>query len=242
MKRFTTTLLLAIAVVFSATAQQKLLNQKWHRFTIGGNKNYFVKTTVFTNTTMTENQFGSGGQFDNSPMEIKVAEIYTTENDVRVITDYGDSSYYVLVFKNFTDKKVQACMNTDRYTTIEEAKTFVPEEKEFSDWLTEAGYKAEAKKPAMPEMTKKDVLAFANFFAKKYKEIKSKIDANPNPDKEMGGFATALLLSTMPSNYAELKGFNAYKSIAVIVRGMEKFKNDADLKKIFKNAGLDKIK
>jgi hypothetical protein len=242
MKRITTTLILIISIVLSAKAQQELISQKWHRFSIGGNKGYFVKTTVFTDSTMTENQFGSGGQFDNSPMVIKVAEIYSTGNEVRVITDYGDSSYYVLVFKNFTNNKAKGCMNTDRYSTIEEAKTFMPEENEFSDWYTEAGYKAEAKKPAMPEMTKKDAIAFAKFFTTAFKEIKKKMDDNPNPDKEMGGFAAALLLSTMPSNYAESKGFNAYTSIPVIERGMKKFKNDAELKKIFKDAGLDSIK
>lgn len=242
MKRITTTVLLAISFVFTVQAQE-VLKHKWHRFYIGGNKGYFVKTNQFTNTTMTENQFGAGNTFDNSPMEIKVAEIYKTDADERVITDYGDSSYYVLVFKNFTANKAQACMNTEAFKTIEEAKAYQPAETDFTDWFTEPGYKAEAKKPAMPEMTKKDVLAFATFMAKAYKEIKTAAEAKSDGgDEAKDGFAAAMLLAVMPAKYAESKGYNAYKSLPVIERGMKKFEKDADVKKIFKNAGLGDLK
>lgn len=241
MKRITTTLLLAAAFVFTAQAQE-VLKHKWHRFYIGGNKGYFVKTTQFTNTTMTENQFGAGNSFDNSPMEIKVAEIYKTDVDERVITDYGDSSYYVLVFKKFTANKAQGCMNTEAFKTIEEAKAFEPADTDFTDWFTEPGYKAEAKKPAMPEMTKKDALAFATFITKAYTDIKTAAEANSDGDKAKDGFAAAMLLAVMPSKYAELKGYNAYKSLPVIERGMKKFEKDADVRKIFKDAGLGEVK
>jgi hypothetical protein len=237
MKRILSTLLLVTISYLTANAQD-LLKHKWHRFYIGGNKGYFVKTTQFTASTMTENQFGSGGAFDNNPMEIKVAEIYTSGNETRVITDYGDSSYYILVFKNFTDYKVQAGMNIEGYKTIDEAKTFTPAESEFSDWFTEAGYKAEEKKPAMPEMTKKDALAFVTFLTNALKEIEKAVEERASENKEMDGFAAAMLMAVMPSKYAASKGYNAYKSLAVIDRGMNKFKNDPDIKKLLKEAGL----
>ena len=42
----------------------------------------------------------------------------------------------------------------------------------------------------------------------------------------------------MPGKYADLKGFNIYKSRAILERGMTKYENDPDVKKIFKSAGL----
>jgi hypothetical protein len=243
MKRITTTLVLLVALIATSQAQD-LLGKKWYQFTIGGKKGYFVKTTEFSQTTMTENQFGSGSTFDNSPVEIKVAEIYpTTGDEVRVITDYGDSTFYVLVFKNFTDSKVSSCMSRDKFTTIEEAKTYVPAEEYFSDWYTEKGYKAEEKKPAMPEMTRNDAVAFAKYFAKAYKDLKAKMDAKAKTDDAgMGNFALVMMLATVPSQYAALKGFNQYKSMAVIERGLTKYQNDSEIKKIMSSIGLDKTK
>jgi hypothetical protein len=243
MKRITTTFLLLFTLLLSTQAQD-LLGKKWYQFTIGGNKGYFVKTTEFSKTTMTENQFGSGSTFDNSPVEIKIAEIYTSGNEVRVITEYGDSSFYVLVFRNFTDYKVQSCMNTDEYKNIADAKTFVPKEEQFSDWFTEKGYKAEDKKPVMPPMTRNDAVAFTKYFVNAFKDIQAKADAKAKngTDEGLSNFAMVMVLATVPNQYAAMKGFNQYKSAAVIEKGLAKYKNDAEIKKILSAAGLDKLK
>lgn len=237
MKRITTTLFFLSALMTAGHAQE-VLKHKWHRFYIGGDKGYFVKTSTFTHTSMTEDQFGSGSTFDNSPMEIKVAKLYTTAADERVITDYGDSSYYVLVFKNFTSNKAAVCMNTEAFKTIEEAETYSPADTEFTDWFTEAGYALESKKPVMPEMTKKDAIAFMQYLTKAIADIKKAVAEKASDDKEMDGLAFAMIISTVPAKFAETKGYNAYKSIPVIQRGMNKFKNDPEIKKLMSATGL----
>jgi hypothetical protein len=239
MKKFVFTAM--ALVVTTAMFSQEVLKHKWHQFYIGGNKGYFTKTHQFTATTMTENQFGSGSQFDNSPMEIAVAEIYTAGAEERVILDYTDSNYYVLVFKNFTPQKASVSMNTDAFKTMEEAKQYVPAEESFSDWYTPAGYKAANAKPAMPEMTKKDAVALATYMANAYTKVKETIEAKPKSDNEFEGLGLALMLSTLPANYAESKGFNPHKSLAVIDRGMKKYRKDPAVLKIFKDAGIDKL-
>ncbi len=237
MRRIITTLLVLVAIISTVSAQE-LLKHKWHRFYIGGDKGYFVKTNSFTATSMTENQFGSGGQFDNSPMEIKVVSIYQTADDERVITEYADSAYYILVFKNFTANKAQVCMSTEPFTTIDAAKAFVPADEMFSDWFTAAGYKAEEKKPAMPEMTKKDAIAFVTYFTNAINSIKKAQEAKSDADKEKNAFAAAMLLAVVPSKFAESKGYNAYKSLPVIDRGMNKYKNEPEIKQLLKEAGM----
>ncbi|MCX6318689.1 MAG: hypothetical protein NTW29_15515 [Bacteroidetes bacterium] len=240
MKRSITTLLMLTGLLVTTHAQE-ILKHKWHRFFIGGDKGYFVKTNTFSNTTMTEDQFGSGGNFDNSPMEIKIAELYTTPTDERVITDYGDSSYYVIVFKNFTAQKASVCLHTEVFTTIEAAKAFVPDSAAFTDWFTEAGYKAEDKKPVLPEMTKKDAISFVQFFTNVLKDVQAAA-VKTEGEKEMKGFAAAMLLSALPAKYAESRGYNAYKSMPVIERGLKKYKNDPEIKKLLKEAGLPNVK
>ena len=218
---------------------QKITTEKWHTFYIGGNKGFFVKTYVVSKDGLTENQFGSGGQFDNSPVQIKVAELVANENEERIITDYGDSAYYVIVFKNLTAEKAEVCYHTDVFKTIAEAKAYIPDATEYSDWFTETGYNASLKKPAMPEMNKQDVLKFAQYMAKFVADANVDMEKLTGEEKANSGFRLALLVATLPSKYAEEKGFSPYKSLAIIDRGVNKFKNDKDVKKILKSIDFD---
>ena len=237
MKKILTTLLFAITIIFSAQSQE-VIKHKWHDFVIGGENGYFVKTQIITATTIIENYLGSGGGFDDNPIETKVVEIYSNGIEERVITENGDSSYYVIIFKNFTANKASVCMNSEEFKNIEDAKMYTPSEGCFSDWYTEAGYKIENDKPAMPEMTKKDVLEFSNYMAEIVKKVKEETKATPETVTEADKFALVLILSTVPGKYADLTGFNIYKSRAILERGMTKYENDPDVKKIFKSAGL----
>lgn len=238
MKRILSALFLLSLTVLSAHSQENLLKNKWHRFYIGGNNGYYVKTTQFSQTTMTEDQFGGGDTFDNSPMEVKVVEIYTIGDETRVITENVEAGFYILVFKNFTEHKAQGCISVSGYNTIEEAKTFMPADKDFTDWFTEDGYNAEMAKPVMPEMTKDDAVSFITYFIIAFKEIEKSAKEDGSYNKEMNGFVAAMLMAVVPSKYAGSKGYNAYKSLEVISRGMEKYKDDPAVKNILKEAGL----
>ena len=111
MKKILTTLLFAITIIFSAQSQEVIKHK--HDFVIGGEKGYFLKTQNITATTIIENYLGSGGGFDDNPIETKVVEIYSNGIEERVITENGDSSYYVIIFKNFTANKASVCMNSE---------------------------------------------------------------------------------------------------------------------------------
>jgi hypothetical protein len=237
------TLVLILLVTSTTINAQKTIANKWHQYYIGGKKGFFVKTTTFTNTTMTENQTGRGDKWDNSPVTINVTSINEEANGIeKIITKYGDSSYYVMFFKDFTANEAKVHMSTEEYKTAEDASQMqMPGDKEFSKWLTEAGYKLSLKKPAMPELTKKDVLAIVQKMVDVMKETETRM-ANLTDDQKKGaGLGMVLLLSTVPSNYAEAKGYNPYKSLPVIERGMNKFKNDKDVKKLMKTIDLKKM-
>jgi hypothetical protein len=228
---FVFTLLLIATTSFA----QKSTTGKWHTYYIGGKKGYFIKTYEVSKNGVIENQYGSGGQFDNNPMTIPVVDVVVTDADERVITDYSDSNFYVIIFKNFTPLKASVFYCTEPFKTIDEAKTFKPKETDFIDWYSKEGLEAEDKKPVMPPFTKKDALEFANFMGAFIAEATKKIDADKKEEK---GLALALQVATLPSQFAQSKGFHAYKSLPVIDKGMNKFKNDADLKKVLKNYGL----
>jgi len=47
-----------------------------------------------------------------------------------------------------------------------------------------------------------------------------------------------MILTAVPSKYAEAKGYSSYKSIPVIEKGMKAFSKDAEILKIIKNTKL----
>jgi hypothetical protein len=231
--------LISILLIQQSTEAQKLLNTKWHRLVIGGANGYYTKTQTISDSIMIENQFGTGDVFDDSPMEIKVMTVFTTGADERVVTKYGDSLYAIIVFKNINDSFADVCYYSNTFKTVAEAKQYQPTEQSYFKWYTQIGYDNEMAKPVMPAMTKKDVIAFANYFADKAKKLKESFSKVNGVDKTKMQLAAAMILAAVPGKYAESKGYSSYKSIPVIEKAMKAFAKDADVLKIIKNAKIN---
>jgi hypothetical protein len=232
-------LALSIILIQQNTTAQKLLNTKWHRLVVGGNKGFFTKTHIINDSVNIENQFGSGGAFDDSPMEIKVESVFTTATDERVVTKYGDSLYATIIFKNINDSFADVCYYSNTFKTIEEAKQYQPTNESYFKWYTLVGYNNEMAKSVMPTMTKKDAIAFANYLAAKAKKLKDSFSKASGVDKTKMQLAAAMILAAVPGKYAESKGYSSYKSIPVIEKGMKAFAKDADVLKIIKSAKIN---
>jgi hypothetical protein len=231
-------LFVSIFTIQQNTTAQKLLNTKWHRLVVGGDKGFFTKTHIINDSVNIENQFGSGGAFDDSPMEIKVETVFTTATDERVVTKYGDSLYAIIVFKNINDSFSDVCYYTNTFKTIEEAKQYQPTDQSYFKWYTLAGYTNEMAKPVMPEMKRKDVIEFAKYFADKATKLKESFSKMSGVDKTKMQLSAMMILTAVPSKYAEAKGYSSYKSIPVIEKGMKAFSKDAEILKIIKNTKL----
>ncbi|MBP6430313.1 MAG: hypothetical protein KA319_00925 [Ferruginibacter sp.] len=232
-------LLVSILTIQQNVNAQKLVNTKWHRLVIGGKNGFYTKTHIISDSVMVENQFGSGDVFDDSPMDIKVETVFTTDNDERVVTKYGDSLYAIIVFKNINDSFADVCYYTNTFKTIEEAKQYQPTNESYFKWYTLVGYNNEMAKPVMPSMTKKDAIAFANYFADKAQKLKESFSQATGVDKTKMKLASTMILAAVPSKYAESKGYSSYKSIPVIEKGMKAFAKDADVLKIIKSAKIN---
>jgi hypothetical protein len=227
-----------LSLVNSITAQ-KLANTKWYEYYLGGKKGFFTKTHTISQKSLTINQTGSGGNFDNKPSVLPI-QFVSTATDERLITKYDDTTYMVILVKNITPMKAKACVNLEKFKNIEAATNYTPNESEYTTWYTEAGFKVENTKPAMPPITKNAMLDFCAFLVEKLKEKEKNLDASKTlkDDKE---FALAMSMIAVPFQYAEVKGYNAYKSLAVFEKGIVKFKKDAAVIKIFKDAGFDNL-
>ncbi len=231
-------LLISIFTISNNTTAQKLLNTKWHRLVVGGNNGFFTKTHIINDSVNIENQFGSGDVFDDSPMEIKVETVFTTANDERVVTKYGDSLFAIIVFKNINDSFADVCYYSNTFKTIDEAKQYQPTDQSYFKWYTLAGYTNEMAKPVMPEMKRKDVIEFAKYFADKATKLKESFSKMNGVDKTKMQLSAMMILTAVPSKYAEAKGYSSYKSIPIIEKGMKAFSKDAEILKIIKNTKL----
>lgn len=226
-----------LGLVATSTAQS-VTKTKWHVYTLGGKRNYFVKTHSFSSTKETIAQFGAGDQWDKQKQEIDVVSMETEGSSERVIVKYSDSSFYTYLFQNITPNQATVFTSDDEAKTIEEAKQYQPKPGDNgSTWLTTAGYTAAEKKKVMPALQKKDALDFMNYFVKTANEYKAKMEdlsktAMSDDEKAGAGMGMAILLSSLPMQYAETKGFHPYKSMNVIEAGLKKFQNDKDVKKI----------
>jgi hypothetical protein len=231
--------ILSICMLSNLQAQ-KINNTKWYEFYLGGKKGFFTKTHTITDKKITENQTGSGGEFDNKPSDVIIEKFITTDADERIINKYDENTYMVIVFKNITADKAKVCLNTEQFKTIEEAKAFMPEEEDYATWYTEAGFTIENAKPIMPTMTKNDMIDLSKFMVEKLTETSKKLDEKKlEPDDKK--FALVMSIVVVPLLYAENKGFHSYKSLSVFEKGITKFKNDAAVKKVFKDAGFGDI-
>lgn len=224
-----------VLITINSAKAQKLTNTKWYEYYLGGTKGYFVKTHTISNNTFTINQTGSGGNFDNKPSVLPI-EIIQTAADERMITKYDDTTYMVIVVKSFTADKAQACVNLEQFKTVQEATDYKPDDKDYTTWYTEAGFKTENAKPAMSAFTKNDMLVFSKFLVDKLNEKSATLEKTLSTDDE--NFALAMSMLTLPFEYAQSKGYNAYKSLSVFDKGITKFKKDPEVTKLFKDAGF----
>jgi hypothetical protein len=145
----------------------------------------------------------------------------------------------VIIVKNITGDKTQACVNLEQFKTVQAATEYMPNEKEYTVWYTEAGYKAENAKPAMPAFTKNDMLVFSKFLVDKLTEKSKNMDKALSADDR--DFALAISMMALPFEFAQSKGYNAYKSLSVFEKGITKFKKDPEVLKIFKDAGFESM-
>ncbi len=235
-------LLTAIFILLLANTMQaqKLVNTKWTEYVLGGTKMYYTKTYNITQDKLVQNQTGSGGAFDNKPTDIYIDKFVTTATDERVITKQDDNNYMVIVFKNIDANKAQVCFNSETFTSIDAAQDYMPKYEEYLTWYTEAGFKIENAKLAMPAITKPDMMALVNYMTEKMKDVSKALDAEKlsAEDKE---FKLAMSAAFMPMQYAESKGYNSYKSLKVFEVGITKFKKDPAIIKAFKDAGFGDI-
>jgi hypothetical protein len=241
MKKFACLLALATLCIKFLPAQVVAKTQ-WMTYTIGGDKYYYIKNYSFANNKMVETNKGGSATLDKMKTEVEIVAIEKTADAELVITKYDDTTFGVHYFNNITAQQATVFTNNDNtFTSIEAAKAYMPTAEETSVvFYTKAGFAIADKKKVMPEMQKKDLLAFANYFAKEANSIIAKYkEKTPATDDEKMGqsLAMTLLIGTLPSKYATEKGFHAYKSVAVIEKAMKKFKKDKDLKKI-----LDTVK
>ncbi len=226
---------LLMALPLSTLIAQKSLNTKWNCPTIGGKKGYYTKTYTFTKDKMVESQTGSGGPQDNKPTTVPVVAVITNADNEQLITKYDDTTFLLIQFKNMTAKGADVCLHTETFNTIEAAKAYVPTANDYIKWFTEIGYKEEMKKPAIPELTKKDVLAITTEMSKTFAEGKAKLTGITNEDEKMGALLGVIMRAQLtPMTYAESKGYNPYKSLPVLERGLKKFEKDKDIAKLLK--------
>ncbi len=237
MKKQTFLLFITLLTAFASQAQT-VTNTKWHYYTLGGKKNYFVKTVQVSDKKLKLSQFGSGDSFDKTVSEVEVVEIETTNEHTKVFSKYAEDSYTVHIFKNITTNEASVFGTNESFETLEAAKNYAPKAaEEGTIWYTAAGYASADKKKVMPPMDKKAAVEFAKFMVSKIKDIKTKMDEvqnnNATDDEKVGkGLALALIVGALPSKYAEMKGFHPYKSMSVIEKSIKKFENDKDIKKI----------
>lgn len=221
---------------------QQVAKTKWKIYTLGGKKGYFTKTYQFSNNKMLEISNGSGDQWEGNKVEVAIVANETEGTNETIVLKYGDSSFYAYYFENITADGATVHFSNE-FVDVESAKTYKPTDANSgSKWYTVAGFAKVDKLKAMPELQKKDALAFAKYFVGVAKNLKAKLEENTtgSDDEKAGrGLAMVMMLSATPTTYAESKGFHPYKSIAVMERGMKKFEKDKDVKKIMSEFKMD---
>jgi hypothetical protein len=149
-----------------------------------------------------------------------------------VVTSYGEAMYAIIVFKNINELTADVCYYTNTFKTLEEAKQYQPKDTDYFKWFTEEGYTNEMAKPVMPTMKKKDAVEFANYLLSVTKKMNEYLVKLSKEEKTKAKFAMAMVLGALPQKYAEKKGFNSYKSIPIIEKGIKAFAKDKDVLKI----------
>ena len=209
---------------------QEAADKEWFTPVIGGSNGLFIKHYFFSTELqkMLETSTGRGDQFDSIPMEIECAEPIIEDGVERYFPIYS-GNYSVITFRNITENNAEVALCFDIFSTLEEAKGYVAPEDSYHQWHTKAGFDQEMAKPVIPELSKKDVIDFFTYC----KSLLDQAKANsPQLDKKALQSLYTQILIGAPMRYAREKGYNEFKSMPIIQKGVEKNAQDPDIKKI----------
>lgn len=209
---------------------QKSANTEWFVPVVGGPNGYFVKHYFFSTELkkMLETATEKGDQFDSIPMEIEVAEIIV-ENDVERIFPIYSGNYSVITFRNIHSDNAEVALCYSVFSTLEEAKAYVAPNDSYHLWHTKKGFDTEMSKPTIPEMSRNDVIDFFTYC--KSLLDKAKTDAPHLDKKALQSLYTQILMGAAMS-YALKKGYNSYKSMSVIQKGIQANAQDEEIKQL----------
>lgn len=209
---------------------QKAAKQEWFCPVIGSSKGYFIKHYFFSTelNKLLETSTGRGDQFDSVPMEIEcAAPIY--ENGVERFFPIYSGNYSVITFRNITENNAEVALCYQTFATLEDAKGYVAPEDSYHIWHTKTGFEQEMAKPVIPALSKNDVIDFFNYCKSLLDEAKSN---SPQLDKKALQSLYTQILMGAPMRYAREKGYNEFKSMQVIQKGVEANAQDEEIKKI----------
>lgn len=225
--------LILVGMLFLAGTQlnaQQAADKEWFTPVVGGTNGYFVKHYFFSTELkkMLETSTGRGDQFDSVPMEIECAEPIIEAGVERYFPIYS-GNYSVITFRNITENNAEVALCFNIFSTLEEAKGYVAPEDSYHTWHTKKGFDQEMAKPAIPKLSKNDVIDFFNYCKSLLDQAKA--DSPQLDKKALQSLYTQILIGA-PMRYAREKGYNEFKSMQVIQKGVEENAQDADIKKI----------
>lgn len=209
---------------------QQAADQEWFTPIIGGKNGYFIKHYFFSTELkkMLETSTGRGDNFDSVPMEIECAEPIIEAGVERYFPIYS-GNYSVITFRNITENNAQVALCYAVFSSLEEAKAYIAPNDAFHLWHTKTGFEQEMAKPVIPKLNKSDVVDFFNYCKSLLDQAKA--DSPQLDKKALQSLYTQILIGA-PMRYAREKGYNEFKSMQVIQKGVEENAQDADIKKI----------
>lgn len=226
-------LFILAGILFLTGAQihaQQAANIEWFVPVIGGPNGYFVKHYFFSTelNKLLETATGKGDLFDSVPMEIACAEP-TFEGGIERYFPIYSENYSVITFRNITKNTAEVALCYELFPTLEEAKSYVAPNDSYHTWHTKTGFDQEMAKPVIPALTKNDVIDFFNYCKSLLDQAKA--DSPQLDKKALQSLYTQILIGAS-MRYARAKGYNEFKSMQVIQKGVEANAQDEDIKKI----------
>lgn len=216
---------------------QQATNREWLCPVIGGNNGFFVKHYYISNelNKVVETSTGRGDQFDSVPMELECAAP-DFENGVERFFPIYSGTYSIITFRNISDQSAEVSICYQTFQTLDEAKNYEAPNESFQKWYSNEGYNAEMEKPTIQTMSKKDVIDFLKF-------CKTLIDTakvnSPQLDKQSLQTLISYIMTGAALKYAREKGFNEFKSMPVIQRGVQSYADDKQVKEIVESFKID---
>lgn len=209
---------------------QNAINTEWFTPVVGGKNGYFIKHYFFSSelNKMMETMTGKGDQFDSIPLEIEVAEVLVEGGVERIFPIYS-GNFSVITFRNITEDQAEVALCYEVFATLEEAKNYVAPADSYHLWHTKKGFEKEFAKPAIPPLSREDVVDFFTYCKQLLDKAKAE---SPDLDKKKLQSVYTQLLIGAALSYAQEKGYNSYKSMEVIQNGIKANAEDEEIKKI----------